>query len=131
MKEQYRSAINTLRKAISRVDKETAVAAAMVLADICEQFHIKEQKPMLCYQHDADTQSECTAVTIHSLCIGDDVIAEWTRHSIAGFGLDRNRPDAWAAVAIEPRMSRYDLVVEPVLQILGLQDHAPSIPVPR
>jgi hypothetical protein len=130
MKESYRSAIDMLCRAIEQIDPDTAVSAAQALTDIREQFQIKEQQPMLCYRHDTDTESDCTAVTIHTLCLGDDVIGEWTRHSIGGIGLDRNHPEQWAAVAIEPRMSRYDLVVKPVLQILGLQDHAPSIPAP-
>lgn len=128
MKEQYRCAINQLRRSIERVDKESATAAAKKLTDIKEQFYIRAQPPVLYYHRDTDTESDCTAIAIHFLYIGEEKIAEWSRQSIGGIGLDRNHPNTWAAVAIEPRMSLYGLVVKTVLQILDLQDHVPSIP---
>ena len=131
MSEEYRSIINWLRAAIIREDEENALAAAKRLIPIREQIRIEEQQPVLCYQNDTDTASQCTAISIHSLYIDQDEIGDWMRQSIGGYGLDLNHANTWAAVAIDPPMSRYAIVIKPVLQVLDLQDDAPSIPEPR
>ena len=131
MNEEYRSAINWLRTAIVREDEENAVAAAKRLSTIREQFCLEEQQPVLCYRYDADTASHCTAMSIHRLYIDEEEVGEWCRQSIGGYGLDLNHPGSWAAVAIDPALSRYEIVVKPMLKVLGLEDHAPSIPEPQ
>ena len=131
MSEEYRSIINWLRAAIIREDEENAIAAAKRLIPIRDQIRIEEQQPVLCYQNDIDTASQCTAISIHRLYIDREEVGEWIRQSIGGYGLDLNHPDTWAAVAIDPSLSRYEIVVKPMLHILGLEDHAPSIPEPK
>ena len=131
MSDEYGTIINRLRKAIKREDTEKAMALAKRLIPIKDQFHIEAQSAVLCYQRDTDTASQCTAMSIHRLFFDHEEIADWIRQSIGGYGLDRNHPDLWAAVAIDPSMSRYVIVIKPVLQTLGLQDHAPSIPEPK
>ena len=130
MKRQYRSAINTLRAAIRQEDAATAKAAAKALLPIRDKVHIEARPPVFYYRDDKETRSQCTAMSIHRLIIGEESIGEWVRQSIGGPGLDLNHPDAWAAVAVDPVLSRYDIVIKPTLEVFGLEDHAPSIPEP-
>ena len=127
----YRSVIKRLRGAIKREDAEDATAAAELLSPIRDKIRIEAQAPVLYYRNEEATRSHCTAMSIHRLYIDQEEIAEWIRQSIGGFGLDLNHPDTWAAVAIDPALSRYVIVIKPVLQVLCLQDYAPSIPEPR
>ena len=131
MIEPYRSVIKRLRGAIKREDKEDAVAAAELLLPIRDKTRIEAQAPVLYYRNDAATRSQCTAMSIHRLYIEQEKIGEWMRQSIGGYGLDLNHPDTWAAVAIDPALSRYEIVIKPMLMVLGLQDHGPSIPAPE
>ena len=128
MSDEHAIIINRLRKSIKREDTETAMAFAKQLIPLREAIRIEAQSPVLCYQTDTDTASQCTAMSIHRLYYDKEEIAEWIRQSIGGYGLDRNHPDLWAAVAIDPSMSKYVIVIKPVLQVLGLQNYAPSIP---
>ena len=128
MSDEYAIIINRLRKAIKREDTEKAMTFAKQLIQRREAFRIEAQSPVLCYRPDTDTASQCTAMSIHRLFYDQEEISDWTRQSIGGYGLDRNHPDLWAAVAIDPSMSKYVIVIKPVLQQLGLQDYAPSIP---
>ena len=109
MSDEYGTIINRLRNAIKREDTEKAMAMAKQLLPIQDQFHIEAQSPVLCYQTDTDTASQCTAMSIHRLFYDQEEIAEWIRQSIGGHGLDRNHPDLWAAVSIDPSMSKYVL----------------------
>ena len=128
---QYWSVIKRLRGAIKREDAEDAAGAAELLLPIRDKIHIEAQTPVLYYREDEATRSQCTAMSIHRLYIDEEEVGEWIRQSIGGYGLDLNHPDAWAAVAIDPSLSRYEIVVKPMLKILGLKDHAPSIPEPK
>ena len=128
---EYRSVIKRLRGAIKREDAEDATAAAELLLPIRDKIRIETQAPVLYYRNDEATRSQCTAMSIHRLYIEQEEIAEWIRQSIGGYGLDLNHPGTWAAVAIDPALSRYEIVVKPVLRILGLEDLAPSIPEPH
>jgi hypothetical protein len=131
MIEPYRSVIKRLRGAIKREDKEDATAAAELLLPIRDTIRIEAQAPVLYYRNDAATRSQCTAMSIHRLYIGQEKVGEWIRQSISGYGLDLNHPGTWAAMAINPALSRYEFVVKSVLKILGLEDDAPAIPEPK
>ena len=131
MKRQYRSAISTLRAAIRQEDAKTAKAAAEELLPILDQIRIEVQAPVFYYRDDKETRSQCTAMSIHRLVIGKETVGEWIRQSIGGPGLDLNHPEAWAAVAVDPSLSRYELVIRPMLAVFGMEDHAPSIPEPE
>ena len=128
---QYRSVIKRLRGAIKREDAEDAAGAAELLLPIRDKIRIEAQAPVLYYSKDEATRSQCTAMSIHRLVIDQEEVGEWISQSIGGYGLDLNHPGTWAAVAIDPALSRYEMVVKPVLRILGLKDHAPAIPKPR
>ena len=131
MKRQYRSTINTLRIAIRQEDAKTAKAAAEELLPLLDQIRIEVQAPVFYYRDDQETRSQCTAMSIHRLVIGKETVGEWIRQSIGGPGLDLNHPEAWAAVAVDPSLSRYELVIRPMLAVFGMEDHAPSIPEPE
>ena len=131
MKRQYRSAINTLRAAIRQEDAATAKAAAKALLPIRDKVHIEARPPVFYYRDDKETRSQCTAMSIHRLIIDKETVGEWIRQSLGGPGLDLNHPEAWAAVAIDPVLSRYEIVIKPLLMVLDLDDHAPSIPEPE
>ena len=98
---------------------------------IRDNIRIDVQAPVLYYRNDEATLSQCTAMSIHRLYIDQEEIAEWIRQSIGGYGLDLNHPGTWAAVAIDPALSRYEIVVKPMLRILGIEDHAPVIQEPK
>ena len=131
MKRQYRSIINWLRAAIKNEDAVTAVEIAKQLLPLRDQIHIEANPPVFYYRDDRATHSQCTAMSIHRLLVGKETVGEWIRQSIGGPGLDLNHPDAWAAVAIDPALSRYEIVVKPMLEVFGLEDLAPSIPEPQ
>jgi hypothetical protein len=131
MIEPYRSVIKRLRGAIKREDADDATAAAELLLPIRDTIRIEAQAPVLYYRNDEATRSQCTAMSIHRLYVGQEKVGEWMRQSIGGYGLDLNHPCTWAAVAIDPSLSRYEIVVKPVLKVLGLVDHAPAIPEPK
>ena len=131
MKRQYRSTINTLRIAIRQEDAKTAKAAAEELLPLLDQIRIEAQAPVFYYRDDKETRSQCTAMSIHRLIIDKETVGEWIRQSLGGPGLDLNHPEAWAAVAIDPVLSRYEIVIKPLLMVLDLDDHAPSIPEPE
>jgi hypothetical protein len=130
MKRQYRCAISTLRRAITLEDATTAVAMARQLLPLRDQIRIEAGSPVFYYRGDPSTRSRCTAMSVHRLVIGGEAVCEWTRQSIGGPGLDLNHPAAWAAVAIDPALSRYELVIRPMLEVFGLVDLAPAIPEP-
>jgi len=130
MKRQYRSIINWLKAAIKNEDAVTAVEVAKQLLPLGDQIRIEADPPVFYYRDDKDTQSQCTAMSIHRLVIGKETVGEWIRQSIGGMGLDLNHPDVWAAVAIDPSLSRYKIVIKPMLAVLGLEDVAPAVPEP-
>ena len=130
MKRQYRSIISWLRSAIKNEDTVTAVEVAKQLSPLLGQIRIEAEPPVFYYRDDKETRSQCTAMSIHRLVIGKEPVGEWIRQSIGGPGLDLNHPEAWSAVAVDPALSRYELVIRPMLEVWGLEDHAPSIPAP-
>ena len=130
MKRQYRSIINWLKAAIKNEDAVTAVEVAKQLLPLGDQIRIEADPPVFYYHDDKDTRSQCTAMSIHRLVIGKETVGEWIRQSIGGMGLDLNHPDVWAAVAIDPSLSRYKIVIKPMLAVLGLEDVAPAVPEP-
>ena len=121
MKRQYRSIINWLKAAIKNEDTVTAVEVAKQLLPLREMIRIEAQPPVFYYRDDKDTRSQCTAMSIHRLVIDKEPVGEWIRQSIAGPGLDLNHPDSWAAVAIDPVLSRYEIVIKPMLAVWGLE----------
>jgi hypothetical protein len=131
MIEKYRSIINWLRAAIKNEDVVTVIEIAKQLLPLRDQIRIEADPPVVYYRDDHASRSQCTAMSIHRLIIGEKTVGEWTRQSIGGMGLDLNHPNTWAAVAINPVLSRYEIVIKPMLEVFGLEDLAPSIPNPE
>jgi len=93
MKRQYRSIINWLRAAIKNEDTVTAVEVAKQLLPLLGQLRIEAEPPVFYYRDDKETRSQCTAMSIHRLVIGQEPVGEWIRQSIGGPGLDLSHPE--------------------------------------
>lgn len=123
--------IRLLAGAVETNDRNEACAAARLIAqyrapaDLLDVEIVREEAETWL---DHKGRLSGRSFSIRSLVYRKEEICRWQRTSRAGLGLDRNHPSRFAAVASDDSRSRYRVTIEPVLEILGLEDLAPAIP---
>ncbi|MCP4680592.1 MAG: hypothetical protein GY854_34940 [Deltaproteobacteria bacterium] len=130
MSESLKALTDWLKRSIELEDRGDAVQVARLLLPFKDKIRVKARAPTVDFQVDEHGQLRGFATSIHSLHIGGVKICEWVRQSIAGYGQDLNRPDVWAAVASDPDLTRYRVVVKATLDALEIDDRAPRVPEP-
>ncbi len=119
-----------LQLAIAREDRDSAVEAAHLLYGYRDKIRVKARAPTVDYFTKRGSLRGW-AVSIHSLYVGKEKLCQWVRQSLGGCGLDLNHPEVWAAVAADPELTRYVVVMKAVLDELGIDDQAPEVPEPK
>ncbi len=131
MTDSPQSLTTRLQLAIAREDRESAVEAAHLLYGYRDKIRVKARAPTVDYRVDERGALRGWAVSIHSLYVGKEKLCQWVRQSLGGCGLDLNHPEVWAAIAADPPLTRYVVVMKAVLDELGIEDKAPKVPEPK